>query len=101
MQLLTLERIWAELDLVDPAEGFRLSQRFTILAFGKLGGRELNYSSDIDLFGIYDQPAESDREKDARLYQQVMEKFRGALSAHVAGLISRQKLNQRLTFHER
>jgi glutamate-ammonia-ligase adenylyltransferase len=28
--------------------------RFTILAMGKLGGRELNYSSDIDLIYIYD-----------------------------------------------
>jgi [glutamine synthetase] adenylyltransferase / [glutamine synthetase]-adenylyl-L-tyrosine phosphorylase len=27
-----------------------------VLAFGKLGGRELNYSSDIDLVGVYDDP---------------------------------------------
>ncbi|SIQ52805.1 glutamate-ammonia-ligase adenylyltransferase [Alkalispirochaeta americana] len=30
--------------------------RFAILAFGKLGGGELNYSSDIDLLAIYDLP---------------------------------------------
>ena len=30
-----------------------------IAAFGKLGGRELNYSSDIDLLGIYDPGAGS------------------------------------------
>jgi glutamate-ammonia-ligase adenylyltransferase len=29
---------------------------FCIIAFGKLGGRELNYSSDIDLLGLYDYP---------------------------------------------
>ncbi|MGA1824011.1 MAG: glutamate-ammonia-ligase adenylyltransferase [bacterium] len=29
-------------------------KNFCILAFGKLGGSELNYSSDIDLIGIYD-----------------------------------------------
>ncbi len=29
--------------------------QFVILAMGKLGGRELNYSSDIDLFMIYEQ----------------------------------------------
>lgn len=31
----------------------------TILAFGKLGGRELNYSSDIDLLAIYEPPREA------------------------------------------
>src|SRR5262249_41951393 len=29
--------------------------RCTILAFGKLGGKELNYSSDIDLMFVYDE----------------------------------------------
>jgi len=28
--------------------------RFSVIAFGKLGGRELNYSSDIDLMFLYD-----------------------------------------------
>jgi glutamate-ammonia-ligase adenylyltransferase len=31
-----------------------LADHFCILAFGKLGGSELNYSSDIDLIGIFD-----------------------------------------------
>lgn len=31
-----------------------LSDLFCILAFGKLGGRELNYSSDIDIVAFYD-----------------------------------------------
>ncbi len=33
--------------------------RFCVLAFGKLGGRELNYSSDIDLLGLCDASDES------------------------------------------
>ena len=33
-----------------------LNNCFCILAYGKLGGRELNYSSDIDLLGIFDVP---------------------------------------------
>ena len=37
----------------DTAGGLR-DARFTILAMGKLGGRELNYSSDIDVIYIYD-----------------------------------------------
>ncbi len=32
--------------------------QFTILALGKLGGSELNYSSDIDLIFMYDEEAE-------------------------------------------
>lgn len=33
--------------------------RMTVLAFGKLGGRELNYSSDIDLMIVYDQDGQT------------------------------------------
>lgn len=33
--------------------------RFVVLAFGKLGGEELNYSSDIDLVFLYDVEGES------------------------------------------
>lgn len=32
---------------------------FSVLALGKLGGRELNYSSDIDLMFIYEGPGET------------------------------------------
>lgn len=34
--------------------------RFTVLALGKLGGRELNYSSDIDLIFLYDAEGTTD-----------------------------------------
>ena len=33
--------------------------KITVLAFGKLGGDELNYSSDIDLMFVYDQEGET------------------------------------------
>jgi len=33
---------------------------FSVLALGKLGGRELNYSSDIDLMFLYSGPGETD-----------------------------------------
>ncbi len=48
--------------------------RFCILAFGKLGGGELNYSSDIDLLAIYEpDPAIEDQEARAgRLFRQVV-----------------------------
>jgi len=34
----------------------KLENHFCILAYGKLGGHELNYSSDIDLLGIFPVP---------------------------------------------
>jgi glutamate-ammonia-ligase adenylyltransferase len=52
---------------------------FTILSLGKLGGNELNYSSDVDLFYIFGTPHESpgastsSREYFIRLAQQVTE----------------------------
>ena len=50
--------------------------RFCVLAFGKLGGRELNYSSDIDLLGLYDgSPG-------AVGATRLMETLRADLSAH-------------------
>jgi glutamate-ammonia-ligase adenylyltransferase len=61
-----------------------LPERFCVLAMGKLGGSELNYSSDIDLLGLWD-----DRQKDTEganhlkaFFGKVMEKFSSDLSAH-------------------
>lgn len=55
----------------------RLKKCFCVAAFGKLGGRELNYSSDIDLLGFYDeaQTAESgiDPAIATAIYAEVME----------------------------
>ena len=38
-----------------PFSGRGLPARCSIIAFGKLGGEELNYSSDIDLMFVYDE----------------------------------------------
>jgi len=50
---------------------------FCIIAFGKLGGRELNYSSDIDLMGLC---AGDDASMDAAA--PIMEALRADLSSH-------------------
>jgi glutamate-ammonia-ligase adenylyltransferase len=71
-----LEQVWARRQ---PAPR-RLEQRFGVLAFGKLGGRELNYSSDVDLLGVYRAPA-GHRDGDHRVFIQVMEQLRHDLSA--------------------
>ena len=81
----TLEQIW---DAMAADEDRR--RRFSVLAFGKLGGRELNYSSDIDLVAIF-QPqtdrAQMDRtqmeiRRDQHYYSQVVERLRTALAKH-------------------
>lgn len=38
---------------------------FSVIALGKLGGRELNYSSDIDLMFLYDREGQTDPEQEA------------------------------------
>ncbi len=45
-----LERIRKE--AAEKSRGTSTGQAFCVVAFGKLGGRELNYSSDIDLLGL-------------------------------------------------
>lgn len=32
--------------------------RFAVIAYGKLGGKELGYASDLDLIFLYDDPDE-------------------------------------------
>jgi [glutamine synthetase] adenylyltransferase / [glutamine synthetase]-adenylyl-L-tyrosine phosphorylase len=60
-------------------EGRLVDSRFAVLSLGKLGGNELNYSSDIDLLYLYDGGKEpegaeiSNREYFIRLAQQTTE----------------------------
>jgi glutamate-ammonia-ligase adenylyltransferase len=52
---------------------------FCIIAFGKLGGRELNYSSDVDLLGLFADGAGAEPEEAAA---RLMEALRADLSSH-------------------
>jgi glutamate-ammonia-ligase adenylyltransferase len=62
---------------------------FCILAFGKLGGSELNYSSDIDLLGIC-APSGGDASRSARYFAKVLERTRDNLTKHtVEGYVYR------------
>jgi glutamate-ammonia-ligase adenylyltransferase len=74
---------------------------FTVLAMGKLGGNELNYSSDVDLLYIYESPESSDtlfwREYFIRLAQELT----GILSAVTTeGAVFRIDLRLRPQGHE-
>lgn len=85
-----LERVWEKLSREEKVEGEvgRLKDHFCIMALGKLGGNELNYSSDIDLLGlrngraISDRQAGSDNNFPGELFPRVMERVRSDLSIH-------------------
>ncbi len=90
---IALERAWLSLDESDRlhAEENGLPGRFCIMAFGKLGGHELNYSSDIDLLGIYGDNGEGAAAGDGRgdnaarserIFTVIMERVAHDLSAH-------------------
>jgi [glutamine synthetase] adenylyltransferase / [glutamine synthetase]-adenylyl-L-tyrosine phosphorylase len=71
--------ITATLRRIVAREGGAGGERLCIIAFGKLGGRELNYSSDIDLMGLC--AAGGDHEAVERAAGHV-EMLRADLSAH-------------------
>ncbi len=56
------------------------SEDFAILAFGKLGGNELNYSSDIDLLGVSASPTPHQ----IQYFSRVMQQLAKALSLYTA-----------------
>jgi glutamate-ammonia-ligase adenylyltransferase len=59
--------------------------RLAVLGFGKLGGEELNYSSDIDLMFVYDREGETHGRRaidNAELYGRVVGEVVRLLSAH-------------------
>jgi glutamate-ammonia-ligase adenylyltransferase len=49
----TIEIVWSQL-----AKRHRDVPRFAVIAYGKLGGKELGYASDLDVIFLYDDPDE-------------------------------------------
>ncbi len=95
----TLSRAWAEVvsdgAAEDGASGGKQVERSgcAVFAFGKLGGEELNYSSDIDLLAVFDSGADAPVEAGANgseagnideLFSKVMERLRYYLAEHTA-----------------
>ncbi len=62
----TLARCWAGLKT-----RHRDTPRFAIIGYGKLGGKELGYASDLDIVFLYDDPDERAQEIYARLAQRI------------------------------
>ena len=50
----TIEAVWRQL-----AKRHRDVPRFAVIAYGKLGGKELGYASDLDVIFLYDDPDEA------------------------------------------
>jgi glutamate-ammonia-ligase adenylyltransferase len=50
----------------------RIEGGLAVVAMGKLGGREIGYGSDLDLFFVYEGAHEDDQERYARAAQRVM-----------------------------
>ena len=65
---------------IEARTGGRAAPAFCVIAFGKLGGRELNYSSDIDLLGLC-----ASGETDVERATPLMEAVRAHLSSHTSG----------------
>ena len=61
--------------------GGPLGGRFAVIGMGKLGGADLNYSSDIDLIYVYDAPDDEVAALHSR-YQKLGRRLTGLLSEH-------------------
>ena len=57
--------------------------RFAVIGMGKLGGMELNYSSDIDLIYVY-EPTDPDAPADHQFFHTLARRLTKALSDHTA-----------------
>jgi len=74
----TLELCWEQL-----RARHRSEPRFAIVAYGKLGGKELGYASDLDLIFLYDDPDDGAQEVYARLAQRTSRWLTSRTSAGV------------------
>ena len=63
----TLEQVWRDL----PRRHRGDAPRFAVVAYGKLGGKELGYASDLDLIFLYDDADERAAEVYARFAQRI------------------------------
>lgn len=63
---------WSWLNLKN---AHRTVPRFAVIAYGKLGGKELGYGSDLDLVFLIDDADEPDPDKAAEVYSGYVRKF--------------------------
>jgi len=78
MLAITLELCWAQL-----RKRHRDAPRFAIVAYGKLGGKELGYASDLDIIFLYDDADARASELYSRLAQRINTWLTSATSSGV------------------
>jgi glutamate-ammonia-ligase adenylyltransferase len=78
MLQVTLELCWTQLRV-----RHRDEPRFAIIGYGKLGGKELGYASDLDLIFLYEDPDERAPEIYARLAQRLSRSLTSRTAAGV------------------
>ena len=66
----TIVRVWPMVAKTD-AQGVRPAPQLAIIAYGRLGGKELGYSSDLDLVFLYDDVREDAAEVYTKLGQRM------------------------------
>jgi glutamate-ammonia-ligase adenylyltransferase len=66
----TLRWAWAHL-----RQRHRESPHFAVIAYGKLGGKELGYGSDLDVVFLYDDGDEADKDKAQEIYAAFVRKL--------------------------
>lgn len=76
----TLFCCWADLQKISLAQASEAPPPFAIIAYGKLGGKELGYASDLDIIFIY----EDETEQANACYARLAKKLNVWLSTHTA-----------------
>jgi glutamate-ammonia-ligase adenylyltransferase len=75
----SLRWAWAHL-----RQRHRAQPEFAVIAYGKLGGKELGYGSDLDLVFLYDDTGEADRDRAQEVYAAFVRKLIAWLTLHTA-----------------
>ncbi len=65
-------------------QAHRPDPRLAVIAYGKLGGKELGYGSDLDVVFVYDDADEPDHDKPAEVYAAFVRKLIGWLTTRTA-----------------
>jgi [glutamine synthetase] adenylyltransferase / [glutamine synthetase]-adenylyl-L-tyrosine phosphorylase len=75
----TLRWAWKHL-----RQAHRAAPRFAVIAYGKLGGKELGYGGDLDVVFVYDDEDEADRDQAAEVYGAFVRKLISWLTLRTA-----------------
>jgi glutamate-ammonia-ligase adenylyltransferase len=73
----------------------KINRSYCIIALGKLGGNELNYSSDVDLIIFYDKESKIGNRYYSEILSEAIQLFLGKCSSSEAGFLYRIDLRLR------